>query len=161
MVYSKIKVRKAKISDARSIKNLIDFYSSKGTMLPRSLSNIYENIRDFLVAEMDNEIVGCIALHIVWDNLAEIRSLAVSESHTNSGIGSNLLKEALNEAKELGIERVFTLTYASDFFEKHGFKRISKSRLPQKIWKDCLECSRFPDCEEEAFVLNLKKEKKR
>jgi amino-acid N-acetyltransferase len=161
MVNSKITVRKARISDARSIKNLIDFYSSRGTMLPRSLSNIYENIRDFFVAELNSEIVGCIALHIIWDDLAEIRSLAVSESHKNTGIGTSLLKEAILEAEELGIERVFTLTYALDFFEKHGFKRISKSRLPQKIWKDCLECSRFPDCEEEALILNLKKEKKR
>lgn len=149
-------IRKAKISDVRKIKELIDYYASQGTMLPRSLSNIYENIRDFFVALINGEVAGCVALHIVWENLAEIRSLAVSEKHKNAGIGTALLNEALKEACELGIEKVFTLTYAPDFFEKQGFKKISKNRLPQKIWKDCLECSRFPDCEEVALVYKIK-----
>lgn len=152
-----IKIRKAKVKDVKKIKELLDYFARKNQLLPRSLSDIYENIRDFYVAEEKEELVGCVALHVVWEDLAEIRSLAVKEDRQNLKIGSKLLRAALKEAFQLGIGRVFTLTYIPDFFEKAGFKKIKKSRLPQKIWKDCLNCTHFPNCSEEALVYEPKK----
>lgn len=149
------KIRKAKVLDVKGIKNLLDYFSKKELLLPRSLSDLYENIRDFIVAEEDGEIVGCIALHIVWEDLAEVRSLAVKENKQNQQIGTKLLQEAIKEADKLGVEKIFTLTYTPEFFEKHGFKRTKKNDLPQKIWKDCLNCTHFPDCSEEALIYEL------
>lgn len=150
-----VKIRKAIPRDVKSIKNLIDSYAKQNLLLPRSLSDLYENIRDFLVAEENGKIVGCVALHIVWEDLAEVRSLAVEKEKQHKNIGSKLLKAALKEAKKLGVGKVFTLTFVPGFFEKLGFTKISKHRLPQKIWKDCLNCAQFPDCEEEALIIKL------
>ncbi|MCX7832493.1 MAG: N-acetyltransferase [Actinobacteria bacterium] len=152
-----LKIRKAKVIDVKGIKNLLDYFSKKELLLPRSLSDLYENIRDFIVAEEDGEIVGCIALHIVWEDLAEVRSLAVKENRQNKKIGTRLLQEAIKEAEKLGVRKIFTLTYSPEFFEKQGFKRTKKNDLPQKIWKDCLNCTHFPDCSEEALLYELLK----
>lgn len=127
-------------------------------MLPRSLNNILENIRDFFVAETNKEIVGCVAAHVVWTDLAEIRSLAVSPDHSGSGIGSSLVREALKELAELGVRKVFTLTYTPEFFSKLGFVELEKQQLPHKIWKDCLDCSLFPDCDETAMIIDINRE---
>lgn len=148
-------VRKARITDAERIQFLINEYAKQGLMLPRSLHSIYESIRDFWVYEENGEVIGTCALSIFWDNLAEIRSLAVSPEHTHRGIGTALVKMALREAKELGINRVFTLTYQVEFFKKLGFKEISKETLPQKIWRDCINCVKFPNCDEIAMLINL------
>lgn len=154
----RISLRKAKIADASAIKRLIDSYAARNLMLPRSLNNILENIRDFTVAEAENRVVGCVALHVVWTDLAEVRSLAVEEEHSGSGIGSALVRAALKEAAGLGAKRVFTLTYTPDFFSKLGFTELEKQELPHKIWKDCLECSRFPDCDETAMITTISRE---
>jgi amino-acid N-acetyltransferase len=148
-------VRKARITDAERIQFLINEYAKQGLMLPRSLHSIYESIRDFWVYEENGEVIGTCALSIFWDNLAEIRSLAVSPEHTHRGIGTALVKMALREAKELGINRVFTLTYQVEFFKKLGFKEISKETLPQKIWRDCIHCVQFPNCDEIAMLIKL------
>jgi len=153
-----VKIRKANIKDVKAIKNLLDFYAEKKLLLPRSISDLYENIRDFTVAEENGTIVGCVALHIIWEDLAEIRSLAVQESRQNQKIGSLLLESALKEAELMGIKKVFTLTYSTDFFKKAGFKKISKKKLPHKIWKDCLNCTQFPECGEEAMILLIERE---
>lgn len=128
-------------------------------MLPRSLSSIYENIRDYHVAEVDGKIVGCIALHVVWEDLAEIRSLAVLEEWRHQRIGSKLVRSAIREARKMEVKRIFTLTYIPDFFKRFGFRKISKNRLPQKIWKDCLSCTHFPNCSEEAMIFELAEER--
>ncbi|RMG56963.1 MAG: N-acetyltransferase, partial [Deltaproteobacteria bacterium] len=115
---------------------------------------IYENIRDFFVCEdEDGGVVGVAALHVMWEDLAEIRSLAVKEGSEGGGIGRMLMDACLSEARSLGIKRVFALTYRSGFFEKFGFREVEKSTLPQKIWTDCLKCSKFPDCDETAVIL--------
>ncbi|WP_457681342.1 N-acetyltransferase [Thermovibrio sp.] len=151
-------VRKAKITDAERIQFLINEYAKLGLMLPRSIQSIYENIRDFWVYEEEGKVLGVCALTIFWSDLAEIRSLAVDPEHTRRGIGTALVKRALSEAKEFGIPRVFTLTYQVKFFEKLGFKVIDKEKLPHKIWRDCINCVKFPNCDETAMEIELKEE---
>ncbi|SNR79228.1 N-acetyltransferase [Desulfurobacterium atlanticum] len=147
------KVRKATIKDAEAIQFLINEYAKQGLMLPRSLNSIYENIRDFFVYEEDGKILGVCALTVVWDNLAEIRSLAVHPEKRKQGIGRTLIKACLEDAKHLQITRIFTLTYQSEFFKKLGFKEIDKNTLPQKIWRDCINCVKFPNCDETAMEI--------
>ena len=124
-------------------------------MLPRSLNELYEGLRDFHVYELRNELIGVCALHISWDGLAEIRSLAVKKDSMKNGIGSSLVKRCLDEAGELQVTRVFVLTYQDAFFRKLGFTDIDKKELPHKIWTDCLNCVKFPNCDESALVITV------
>lgn len=121
-------------------------------MLPRSLNELYENLRDFWVAEEKNKIIGCCALHISWDNLAEIKSLAVVKKKQGQGIGRELVNTCVHEAKELGAKKIFVLTYQPDFFKKFWFRKIRHTNLPHKIWAECINCPKFPDCQEVAMV---------
>ncbi len=149
-------IRKARMGDVKAIQKLIAEYARKGDMLPRSLSEIYENLRDYFVCLGNGgEVVGSAAIHIMWEDLAEVRSLAVRDSHKNKGVGTKLVEACLSEAIVLGITRVFALTYKPEFFERLGFVQVDKSALPQKIWTDCLKCSKFPDCDEVALVSDL------
>ena len=150
-----MKIRKAKISDLKLVHKLINDFAKKEEMIPRSLNELYENVRDFLICEDKGKICGVCALHIMWEDLAEIRSLAVDKKYQKIGIGKNLVKQCLKEAKVLGIKRVFALTYQPGFFKKVGFVDTDKSGLPQKIWGDCLRCPRFPECDEHAVIVNL------
>lgn len=145
-------VRKAFISDIPVIHELVNVYAGKGEMLGRSRSELYEGLRDFYVADLDGAIVGCCALHINWEDLAEVRSLAVYQDHQGKGIGKKLVKACLEEARKLGIGRVYALTYRPGFFEGLGFRPVAKETLPQKVWGDCLKCPRFPNCEEDALI---------
>ena len=149
-------IRKARLSDSEAIHKLVNHYAKKGLMLPRSRSAIYEYIRNYSVMEEDGEVIGVGALSILWLDLAEIRTLAVKESLSGQGIGRKLVEHFLMEAKELGIEKVFTLTYQTAFFEKCGFKEISKEQMPHKVWKDCLNCPKFPNCDEVLMVTEIK-----
>lgn len=151
-----MKIRKATVSDIKLIHKLINEFAKKGEMLPRSLNELYENIRDFLIAEDNNEIKGVCALHILWEDLAEIRSLAVKKESQKKGIGSLLVKKCLKEAKKLGVNKVFVLTYIPEFFKKTGFRELDKSKLPQKIWGDCIRCPKFPECDEVALIYEFK-----
>ena len=148
-------IRKAMVPDVPEIQKLVNSFASRDAMLPRSLNAIYENIRDFVILERDGKIIGCCALHVTWDDLAEIKSLAVDESVQGSGYGRMLVTSCLVEARELGIPRVFALTYVPEFFEKLGFSRADKAMLPHKIWSECINCPKFPDCGEEAVTLEL------
>lgn len=150
-----ITLRKAKIADAEEIYFLINKYAGEGLMLPRSRNMIYENIRDFLVAQKDGEIVGTGSLHIVWHDLAEIRALAIKDGMTMQGIGKKLVDAFIIEARELGLPTLFTLTYQPGFFAKNNFKIINKDEMPQKVWKECVNCPKFPNCDEIAMVLKL------
>jgi amino-acid N-acetyltransferase len=144
------------MGDVKAIQKLIAEYARKGDMLPRSLSEIYENLRDYFVyLQNGEEVIGSAAIHIMWEDLAEVRSLAVRDGHKSKGVGTKLVEACLSEAIVLGIKRVFALTYKPDFFEKLGFVPVEKSDLPQKIWTDCLKCSKFPDCDEVALVSDL------
>ena len=146
-------IRKAKVQDIPSIKKLVEPYGKSGAMLPVSLAELYDRIRSFFLYENEGgTIVGVAALHISWDDLAEIRSLAVSKEYKKRGIGRELVDSCLNEARELGVGRVFVLTYIPDFFKKLDFQEFDKAKLPHKIWSECLKCAKFPECDETALV---------
>ncbi|MFC2154090.1 N-acetyltransferase [Candidatus Altiarchaeota archaeon] len=147
-------IRKAEVREALAIKKLVDGFTELN-MIPRPLSYIYENIRDFFVCEKDDCIIGCCALHVMWDDLAEVKSLAVETESFRQGVGSILVKSCLEEAKTMGVPRVFTLTDKPEFFEKQGFRLIDKNELPRKIWGECMECVKYPDCCEEALIIDL------
>lgn len=149
-------IRKAKIGDAKQIQRLINFYAAKYLIISRSLNEIYENLRDFWVYEENRKIIGCCGLHIIgWENLAEIKSLAVEKAKQKKGIGKTLVETCLAEAKILKLKKVFALTYSPEFFRKLGFKKMPKSKLPHKIWAECCNCPKFPGCEEEAVIKNI------
>lgn len=148
-------LRKALIGDIPKIHELVNSFATKGEMLPRSRSELYEGLRDFFVLEKEEHILGCCALHINWEDLAEVRSLAVHPDLRRKGIGSLLVNACLEEAKILGIHRVYALTYRASFFERLGFSRISKDVLPQKVWGDCLKCPKFPNCDEDAVLMEV------
>ncbi len=148
-------VRSAVVADVPAIQRLINGYAETGVMLPRSLHSIYGQIRDHLVALEDGNVVGCVALSVVWQDLAEVRSLAVAQSHAGHSIGTTLVSRALAEARTLGVNRVFVLTYIEQFFHRLGFRGVEKSELPHKIWRECVHCVHFPDCDETALVIDL------
>ena len=149
-------MRKANISDVKSIHALLMHFADKGLLLPRSLSEIYDHLRDYtLFEDPDGNIVATVALNVCWEDLAEVRSLAVQEYHQMHGIGKQLVEHCLSEARVLGVHQVFTLTYQPDFFEKLGFRLVDKATLPQKIWADCIKCPKFPDCDEIALLTEL------
>ncbi|MBZ0157555.1 MAG: N-acetyltransferase [Alphaproteobacteria bacterium] len=150
-----MKVRRAKIADVKSIHKLINGFAKNEEMLPRALNDLYENVRDFFIYEESGELRGICALRVVWEDLAEVRSLAVRREDQGRGVGTALLKRCLRDARELGIKRVFALTYLPEFFEKMGFKEIDKVKLPHKIWGDCLKCPKFPECNEHAVIIIL------
>lgn len=148
-------IRKAILRDARQIHQLLLVYAKDGLVLPRSLMDIFEAIRDFYVFVDDDKVLGAAALNICWEDLAEVRSLVVHESSAGRGIGKHLVEACLAEARHLGIGRVFALTYQQVFFEKLGFAVIEKAELPQKIWGDCIKCAKFPECDEIALSILL------
>lgn len=148
-------IRKAILQDARQIHQLLLAYAKDGLVLSRSLMEIFEAIRDFYVFVENEQVVGAAALNICWEDLAEVRSLVVHENSGGRGIGKHLVEACLSEARQLGIGRVFALTYQQTFFEKLGFQVIEKSELPQKIWGDCIKCAKFPECDEIAMSLSL------
>ena len=151
-------IRKARINEAGQIHRILGRYAGQGILLPRSLSEIYEHIRDFFIVEDSSEkgkITGVCALDICWEDLAEIRSLAVTEECQRKDYGALLVNICLEEAASMGIKEVFALTYVPDFFLKLGFKQIEKSALPHKIWADCLKCPKFPDCDETAMMKEI------
>jgi amino-acid N-acetyltransferase len=151
------------MGDIQKIYKLLQYFSDKDLLLGRSLSSLYDQLRDFTVfVEKEEEhpdeekLIGVCALHICWDNLAEIRSLAVAEGYQDRGVGRQLVNTALAEADSFGITRIFTLTYQPEFFRKLGFADVDKSELPHKVWSDCINCSKFPDCNEEALIWEKK-----
>ena len=149
------KVEKAKIQDVPQIHRLINYFADRSEMLARSLSEIYENIRDYFVVEQDEQVIACAALHICWSDLAEIKSVAVAEESQKQGIGTQLIKACLEEAKKLGIATVFCLTYQPEFFQKFGLSPVDKMELPRKVWTECYRCPKFPDCDEVALICKL------
>ena len=148
-------IRKAKLSDVKDIYKLIEAFANKGEMLHRPLTDIYDSLRDFYVYEENGIVVGACALHISWEDMGEIRSLAVSEAAGGKGIGSLLINACLDEARALGIPKLFALTYKPGFFEKLGFKPIGKEVLPHKVWGECVRCFKFPNCDEMAVMIEL------
>jgi amino-acid N-acetyltransferase len=159
---AQIHVRKAEISDAQAIHDLVNLYAQRGDMLPRTMGEVYENLRDFFVARepepgdrASGDFLGCVALHIVWSDLAEVKSLAVPEQAQSRGLGSRLVDAAVAEAGKIGLERVFALTYRPAFFERLGFVQADVMTLPRKVWNECYRCPKFPSCNEIALVREL------
>ena len=151
-------IRKARIDDVKEIHRMINSSAGKGEMLPRALTDIYKSLRDFFVFynEEESRITGVCAMNIIWDNLAEVRSLYVDESHRGKGVGRLLVEACISEAITLGLFKIFTLTYKKEFFVKLGFKETDKNLLPEKIWSDCFHCSKYPDyCDETAMIVEL------
>ncbi|MFZ5590203.1 MAG: N-acetyltransferase [Bacillota bacterium] len=148
-------IRKARITDVEEIHALITHFADQGLMLARPRAVLYECVREFTVAEMTGKVIGAGGLHIIWEDLAEIRALAVHEQYSRQGIGRRLVEAFLAEARQLHIPRVFALTYQVGFFLKCGFRQVQKRDLPHKVWKECINCPKFPNCEEEAVLIDL------
>ena len=151
-------IRKAVVGDVKPIHKILNDYADQGLLLPRSLSELYEHLRNYFVLEDNYQrhlIHGVCGLGICWEDLAEIKSLAVLKDRRGQGFGCQLVEACLNEARSLDLKRVFALTYIPDFFVRLGFKEVKKSSLPHKIWADCLKCPKFPDCDETALMIDL------
>lgn len=146
------RIRKARAGDVPAIQKLVAYFAARGELLPRTLNELYQHLRDFFVYELHGEVVGIAALSLYWEDLAEVRSLAVQDGQGGKGLGAALVHACLDEAARLGIRRVFALTYRPGFFEKLGFREIDKRELPQKIWKDCIRCAKFACCDEVALI---------
>lgn len=150
-----VQVERATVHDAREICALINVWAAQGQMLPRTLGETYENIRDFFVVREQGRLVGCAALHITWSDLAELKSLAVDEERQSAGYGSALTEACVAEGRALGLARLFALTYRPGFFERLGWDQADVMLLPRKVWNECYRCPKFPGCEEIAMVLHL------
>lgn len=148
-------LRKAVVADIAKIQKLVNCHADRNEMLHRSLNELYETVRDFHVVEENGEILACAAIHVTWDDLAEIKCVAVAPQSQGRGLGKLIVDRCLQEARELGLRRVFALTYKPDFFEKRGFRVIDRSMLPHKVWGECIKCHKFPDCHEIAMMCYL------
>ncbi len=148
-------IRKATIHDVPAMQKMVNSFADKGELLPRSLNQLYEDLRDFLILDDDGQVLGTCALHVNWGDLAEVKALTVDESLQGQGYGRKLVEQCLDEARLLGITRVFALTYKPDFFARLQFRVIDKAELPQKVWNECIHCVKFPDCGEVAVIREL------
>ena len=148
-------IQKASISDVAEMHRLINYFADRDEMLPRPLSEIYENVRDYFVIRQEGRLLGCAALHVVWSDLAEVKSVAIAEGSQRRGAGSMLVRACLDEALQIGLPTVFCLTYKPAFFGRFGFSTVDKMELPRKVWTECYHCSKFPDCDEVAMICRL------
>ena len=145
-------LRKATFGDVEAIHKLVNDYAQQGVMLPRSRNSIYETLRDVIIAEEEGQLVGVGSLHLSWDALAEVRALAIAPDFQRQGIGRQIVEALLVEGRALGVKTFFTLTYQPEFFGTMGFSEVTKEKLPQKVWKECINCPKFPNCDEVAMV---------
>jgi amino-acid N-acetyltransferase len=150
-----IVIRRANVKDVPAMARIINNYAAQGQMLPKSHHQLYQYIRDFMVATDQGRVIGCGALHVVWEDLAEIRSLAVEPDWLGKGVGRRIALILIDEARALGLPQVFALTYRQEFFEALGFHVVPRESLPHKIWGDCLDCPKFPNCDEIAMTTSL------
>ena len=149
-------IRPARVTDAPAICDLVNYYAERGRMLHRSLESVYDALREFHVAAADDgPIAGCIAVDIFWADLAEVKSLAVRKADRGTGLGGRLVRTAIDDARRMGIRRLFSLTYERAFFERYGFTVIDRDRLPEKVWRECIACPKVDACDEIAMVLHL------
>jgi len=153
-----VSVRKARTSDVPAMHRIIDHYAQQQLMLPKTHLQLYENLRDYSVAVDPSDeaaALGCGALHLYWENLAEIRALAVRPGSARKGAGSALVARLIREAREFGLQQVFVFTYVPDFFARSGFKQVEHRSLPLKVYNECFHCPKFNTCDEVAMVLCL------
>lgn len=150
-----LKVQPAAVADAPAIHELVNGFARRGEMLPRTTSEIYEGLRDFSVVRVGGEVVACGALHILWEDLGEVRSVAVRDDRQGQGLGTLLVRAHLREARALGLRTVFALTFRPEFFERLGFRQADVMTLPRKVWNECYRCPKFPTCNEIAVVADV------
>ena len=150
-----MQLRKATMADVEPIRELIHTYAEQGLMLAKARSAIYENIREYILAEVNGKVIGVGGLHILWHDLAEVRSLAIAESYRGQGIGHNIVAALEEEARILGVTRCFALTYQKEFFLSCGYTQVENKDLPQKVWTECINCPKFPDCDEFAVIKEI------
>lgn len=148
-------LRRARAADVQAIHRLINHFAERDEMLPRSLNELYENLRDLYVVDDDDDVVACCALHVTWEDLAELKGLAVREDHRGNRLGRQLVEACLQDARDLGLARIFLLTYIPRYFERFGFREIEKAQLPHKVWSECIRCPKFPDCGEVSMILDI------
>lgn len=137
------------------MQQLINHFADRDELLPRSLNDLYENIRDFVVMVDDKRIVGTCALHVSWEDLAEVKALTIHEEYQGKKLGRTIVEYCLNEARSLGLTKAFALTYRPGFFKALGFQELDKSELPHKVWNECIHCVKFPNCGEIAVAIDL------
>ena len=164
-----IDIWKAQIRDVEEILELVNVFANSNLMLPRGPQYLYENIRDFVIAsdrnvpvysltetrEVLHLIVACGSLHVLWEDIAEVRALAIHPDYQHLGLGSKLVQHMQQEAKQLGIKRLFTFTLTEDFFKTLGFRKIERNGLPPKVWGECSRCPKYFHCDEIGMVLDL------
>lgn len=148
-------LKKASLKDVKAIHALVNACAGKGEMLPRPLAELYDNLRDYFVFVEAGTVLGTGALHLCWEDLAEVRSVCIEESMRSRGVGRKIVETCLDEARRFEVGRVFVLTYQDAFFSRFGFVPVDKKELPQKIWTDCIKCAKFPMCDEVAMVMEL------
>ncbi|MAG36123.1 MAG: hypothetical protein CL878_07760 [Dehalococcoidia bacterium] len=155
-----VTVRRAQLGDVPEIKALIDFYAAQNRMLFRARAELYETIREYHVAVHEDaegavRVVGASGLHVTWEDLAEVRGLAVAQAAVGRGVGTELVRACLAEAIELGLRQVYTLTLVPEFFGRLGFKRADRDSLHIKVWYECYKCPKFADCDEIAMIRSV------
>ncbi|MEY8350116.1 GNAT family N-acetyltransferase [Bacillus cereus] len=147
-----MQISNAITSDVKDVYNLIEVYSKEGVVLPRSLLSLYQHLQSLYVVKEDKEVLGVAGLHVLGEDLAEIRSLVVRDTCAGQGLGRMLVNHVMNEAAKIKVKRVISLTYQTTFFEKCGFDFVDKELLPEKVWVDCRHCPKFDCCDEIAMI---------
>jgi amino-acid N-acetyltransferase len=150
--------RSAVVDDVPAIHKLINKFARRERMLARSLGELYEMVRDFVVCEQNGRVVGCGAIRVFWSDLAEIKAVAVDGRYKQRGYGRMIIEQLHQEAKRCGVKRTFVLTFVPEFFGKLGYQEVEKGQLPHKIWSECVKCPQFPDCKEVAMVREVENE---
>ncbi|MCX7719026.1 MAG: N-acetyltransferase [Candidatus Sumerlaeaceae bacterium] len=145
-------IRRARVTDMPQVQKIINHFADRDEMLHRSLNELYEHVRDFVVAEVDGQVQACAAIQVTWDDLAELKCVAVAPEAHGRGLGRLVIEQCLAEARDLGLRRVFALTYKPEFFSKFGFEMIDRTMLPHKVWGECIKCHKFPNCNEIAMM---------
>ncbi len=153
-----VNIRHAHTADAAAICDLVNFYAEQDMMLHRSMESVYENLREFIVAVDRDVLLGCTAVDIYWGDQAEIRSLAVSEEARGRGVGAALIGACIEDARRLGIEKLFAMTYVKPFFEKFGFTEVDIMSVPEKVWRECLDWYARGHRHETAMLLEIRPE---
>ncbi len=150
-----MQVRHARAEDARRIAELINHHAEQGRMLHRSLESVCDSLRDFFVADDGGRVIGCVAVDVFWTDLAEVKSLAVDPAKQGRGAGVKLLAAAVEDARRLGLKRLFALTYETEFFSRIGFRKVQRGTLPEKVWRECIACPKADNCDEIAMIMRL------